>query len=317
MKAAVLQQALNALRAVKDSPGAEVPAVYWQLCMRAHNALEAQLTADAVAAKSSDAGLLPLEMALSELIDKIVPGLDSGDLLADARTASAALTQREPIGEVEEIDSGDEENGPSAWLRLHSEVALGAKVYLAPASLGMSPFQIAIERHRALINRLVALAFYGVASVPQGADAAGGTAGVGCACTGACHESGICPLHGGRMGPSKAEQAAIRERVLAEPEIAEALKWHRAIKAKRAAAPSLRIEGRGVIVPNIANGRGGEPVPFGARQPDALDIIEMLCNGIEWNMENHPTVMNESDNEALQQAREFVVKARAAKEAAK
>lgn len=39
---------------------------------------------------------LPYEQALSELIDKIIPGLDSGDILADAQTASAALTA-EPV----------------------------------------------------------------------------------------------------------------------------------------------------------------------------------------------------------------------------
>lgn len=37
---------------------------------------------------------LPYEQALSELIDKIVPGLDSGDTLADAQTASAALSAK-------------------------------------------------------------------------------------------------------------------------------------------------------------------------------------------------------------------------------
>lgn len=36
--------------------------------------------------------VLPYEQALAELIDKIAPGLDSGDILADAKTASAAVT---------------------------------------------------------------------------------------------------------------------------------------------------------------------------------------------------------------------------------
>lgn len=38
---------------------------------------------------------LPYETALAELIDKIVPGLDSGDILADAKRASMALAQAE------------------------------------------------------------------------------------------------------------------------------------------------------------------------------------------------------------------------------
>lgn len=37
------------------------------------------------------------EQALSEFIDKIVPGLDTGDLLADARQASAALDINAPV----------------------------------------------------------------------------------------------------------------------------------------------------------------------------------------------------------------------------
>lgn len=55
--------------------------------------------------------------------------------------------------------------------------------------------------------------------------------------------------------------------------------------------------------------RADEPWRSGlpARQPPtAIDIIEMLCNGLEWNIENHPDVMNVSDSEALQQARAFL-----------
>jgi hypothetical protein len=35
-----------------------------------------------------------MERALSQLVDKIMPGLDTGDILADARTASTALDAR-------------------------------------------------------------------------------------------------------------------------------------------------------------------------------------------------------------------------------
>jgi hypothetical protein len=38
---------------------------------------------------------LPYERALAELIEKIAPGLDSGDVLADAATASAAITPQQ------------------------------------------------------------------------------------------------------------------------------------------------------------------------------------------------------------------------------
>lgn len=38
---------------------------------------------------------LPHEQALAELVDKIIPGLDTGDLLADAKQASAALQSKD------------------------------------------------------------------------------------------------------------------------------------------------------------------------------------------------------------------------------
>ncbi|WP_368647918.1 hypothetical protein [Castellaniella ginsengisoli] len=43
------------------------------------------------------------------------------------------------------------------------------------------------------------------------------------------------------------------------------------------------------------------------RMPDApqdlLDMLDTLCAGLEWNIENHPAIMNESDSEALAEAR--------------
>lgn len=44
----------------------------------------------------------PAEQALAELVDKIVPGLDTGDLLADARKASAALGLGAPVSQDRE-----------------------------------------------------------------------------------------------------------------------------------------------------------------------------------------------------------------------
>jgi hypothetical protein len=37
-----------------------------------------------------------------------------------------------------------------------------------------------------------------------------------------------------------------------------------------------------------------------------VGMLQTLCNGIEWNIENHPTVMNESDSEALAEARAMI-----------
>jgi hypothetical protein len=44
----------------------------------------------------------------------------------------------------------------------------------------------------------------------------------------------------------------------------------------------------------------------------ALDALETLCNGLEWHIENHPTVMNQSDEEALHDARTILTAGRAA-----
>lgn len=54
----------------------------WQ----ARAALQSQVPADPV---------LPYEQALAELVDNVVPGLDTGDLLADAQQASAALQSQD------------------------------------------------------------------------------------------------------------------------------------------------------------------------------------------------------------------------------
>lgn len=35
----------------------------------------------------------------------------------------------------------------------------------------------------------------------------------------------------------------------------------------------------------------------------AIDEIDVLCTGIEWNIDNHPAIMNQSDAEALTTAR--------------
>jgi len=41
----------------------------------------------------------------------------------------------------------------------------------------------------------------------------------------------------------------------------------------------------------------------GRQQVELIGMLDTLCNGLAWNIENHPDVMNESDAEALQAAR--------------
>lgn len=58
-----------------------------------------------------------LERALSELVDKIVPGLDSGDILADARTASKAIDT--PAGDAPSVETLAQRNEVcDAWAAL-------------------------------------------------------------------------------------------------------------------------------------------------------------------------------------------------------
>lgn len=46
----------------------------------------------------------------------------------------------------------------------------------------------------------------------------------------------------------------------------------------------------------------------GQQQVELLIMLDMLCNGLAWNIENHPDVMNESDSEALLAARGLLKK---------
>lgn len=39
------------------------------------------------------------------------------------------------------------------------------------------------------------------------------------------------------------------------------------------------------------------------RERRLVEMLETLCNGLAWNIENHPDVMNETDAEALAEAR--------------
>ena len=46
----------------------------------------------------------------------------------------------------------------------------------------------------------------------------------------------------------------------------------------------------------------------GRKQIELIEMLDTLCNGIAWNIEHHPDVMNESDNEALRAARSLLEK---------
>lgn len=61
------------------------------------------------------------------------------DLLAAAEAVTeeqygAARNPQELVGEVVEIDGGDDEEGPHAWVALHHQVELGMALYAAPQS---------------------------------------------------------------------------------------------------------------------------------------------------------------------------------------
>src|SRR3546814_725224 len=71
----------------------------WQEFRRCFEYLAEWAIGNAPQSADPDPTLL-YEQALSSLIDKIVPGLDSGDILADAQTASAALESAQPAEPV-------------------------------------------------------------------------------------------------------------------------------------------------------------------------------------------------------------------------
>lgn len=45
---------------------------------------------------------------------------------------------------------------------------------------------------------------------------------------------------------------------------------------------------------------------------ELIDMLETLCNGLEWNIENHPDIMNESDCETIAEARALLSRAQLA-----
>lgn len=47
-------------------------------------------------------------------------------------TTPPSAPVQEPIGEVVQIDFGDAEDGPHAWVALYNEVSLGAVLYTTP-----------------------------------------------------------------------------------------------------------------------------------------------------------------------------------------
>lgn len=81
------------------------------------------------------------EHVLSELIDKIVPGLDSGDILRDARQASAALCLRDPVAQepvakvvgMQRLENESSRPVPRI-VALVDTLSEGAKLYAAPVA---------------------------------------------------------------------------------------------------------------------------------------------------------------------------------------
>lgn len=47
-----------------------------------------------------------------------------------------------------------------------------------------------------------------------------------------------------------------------------------------------------------------------ARKNELLDMVKKLVTGLEWNIENHPEVMNGCDDEALQEAKALIARVR-------
>lgn len=76
-----------------------------------------------------------MERALTELVEKIVPGLDTGDLLADARTASKALDRAQPAAPVAEVTHCRPDNYSAnhriKWLT-QEELPVGTRLYTGP-----------------------------------------------------------------------------------------------------------------------------------------------------------------------------------------
>lgn len=59
----------------------------------------------------------------------------------------------------------------------------------------------------------------------------------------------------------------------------------------------------------MRNGEGVANAQLIAAAPELLEALDTLCNGLEWMIENRPTIMDESDCEALNMARAVIAKA--------
>lgn len=129
-----------------------------------------------------------IEEALAELVDKIVPGLDSGDLLADAKTASKALdeiliTSKTPIPEgqqpypptpASDVQSGcgTEDSYSHATVKAQSWAPAGPlQIEYDPERYGKSPWHITDGHHHAVgatpNEALNGFASYLTAQVPK------------------------------------------------------------------------------------------------------------------------------------------------------
>jgi len=101
-----------------------------------------------------------MERALTELVEKIVPGLDTGDLLADARTASKALDRAQPAAsaEPEQYKTDDELGGVLAAIRHY-----GGQKWMEGRGVADDDLKNVREAWDAVYERVQALARYGKA----------------------------------------------------------------------------------------------------------------------------------------------------------
>lgn len=61
---------------------------------------------------------------------------------------------------------------------------------------------------------------------------------------------------------------------------------------------------------NMSNGQHARYARLFAYAPELLEMLETMCDGLAWNIENHPTVLNQSDDEMIAEARALIAKAR-------
>jgi hypothetical protein len=70
----------------------------------------------------------------------------------------------------------------------------------------------------------------------------------------------------------------------------------------------VEVSHGGAIVEQIASIRVPQRAALITAAPELFNTVDTLCNGLEWLIENHPTIMNEADNEAVTAARALLAR---------